>query len=77
MKTKEDLHNPCTISQLSDEMGLLETGLASVYILNGKYEVPYGVDDGTNHILSHIKCPKGINIKSQPRPITCEEHRVG
>lgn len=67
----------CTISPLRDGLGLLGTGQAALDILNNRYKPIFGMDNGTGDILSRLKCPEGIRIKAQPRPITCKEHRVG
>ena len=67
----------CTISPMSDELDLLGTCKAAIYIMKGTYKPPVGVDDGIMNILSHLKCPPEIKLKVQPDPITYEEYRVG
>ena len=67
---------PCIVFSLSDELGLLGTGQASEDILKGRYVPLVIVDNGIRNILSHLKCPSGIKINTQLKPITCEKYRV-
>ena len=70
-------NNPCMISPLVDELGLLGTGVAADSILEGNYIIPEGVDPGVQTVFDNLQRHDSIPLQQRAQHFTCEEHRLG